>query len=76
MASGVTQPNLNPTNKLGAATAAAAAMSALQWILEFIWPDMPNEQLVVGLTPMVVFAAGWLIKDAPNMPTPVEEENA
>lgn len=68
MASTVNQPNMNPTNKLGAATAAAGLMAVLLWVLEAFSPNTPNAELVAGLTPLAVFLAGWLIPDAPNVP--------
>lgn len=64
---GVNQPNMNPTNKLGAAVAAAALMSVINWLLEAFLPHLPNEDLISGLTPLVVFAAGWFVKDAPTV---------
>ena len=66
----VDQPSINPTQKLTAATAAAAFMAALLWILELVFPSLPNTELVAGLTPFAVFVSGYVVRDRPNVEVP------
>jgi hypothetical protein len=62
----VTQPTSNPTNKLTAAMAAAAAVSVVGLLLKNIWPDWYDPQMLLNITPIVVLAFGYVIKDRPN----------
>lgn len=63
----VIQPSLNPTNKLTAAIVAAAFMSISRVVVKNLAPEWYDEQLWDALFPVVVFALGYFIKDAPNV---------
>jgi hypothetical protein len=67
MATTVNQASANPTNKLSAATVAAALMGLLGLALRNLAPQWYDQEVLVGLLPVVVYAAGWFIKDAPNI---------
>lgn len=63
----VVQPSMNPTNKLTAAIAAAAFMSISRVVVKNIAPEWYDEGLWDAMFPIVVFALGYVIKDAPNV---------
>ena len=63
----VTQPTPNPTNKLTAAVAATAFMSVLRVVVRNVAPDWYDEAMWDALSPVVVLAFGWFIRDAPNV---------
>lgn len=69
MSDTVNQPSLNPTNKLTAATLAAAMMEVSRVIVMNYAPEWYSPELWSALTPIMVFAMGWLIKDKPNVVT-------
>lgn len=64
----VTQPSMNPTRKLSAATVAAALVSFSGLVVRNMWPTWYDPDVWAALLPLAVFAAGWFIKDAPNVP--------
>lgn len=59
----VVQPTLNPTRKLSAAVVAVAVMEVLWVILNNLAPTWADPSLKAALTPVIVFIAGYLIKD-------------
>lgn len=59
----VNQPTLNPTRKLSAAVVAVAAMEVFWVILNNLAPTWADPSLKAALTPVVVFLAGYFIKD-------------
>jgi hypothetical protein len=61
-----TQPTVNPTNKLTAAMAAAAAVSILGLVLKNLAPDWYDPQALLNITPVIVLVFGYVIKDRPN----------
>ena len=61
-----TQPTANPTNKLTAAMAAAAAVSVLGLALKNLLPGWYDPETLMNVTPVVVLAFGYFIKDRPN----------
>lgn len=63
----VNQPTWNPTNKLNAATVAAAAVSVVGLILRNLAPEWYDPDVLAAVLPVVVFAAGYLVKDKPNV---------
>lgn len=63
----VNQPSSQPTNKLTAATLAAAIMPAFGLVLHNLWPQWYDPEVVMGMTPVLVYLLGYLIKDAPNI---------
>lgn len=63
----VSQPTLNPTRKLSAATIALAAVE-LAWVLLVNFaPSYADPNLKAALTPVVVFLVGYLVKDDANV---------
>lgn len=64
----IDQPNSNPTRKLTAATVAAALVSFSGLVVRNLWPDWYDAEVWAAATPLVIFAAGWFIKDRPNVP--------
>lgn len=62
----VNQPTANPTNKLTAATAAAALVSVVGLILKNVAPGWYDPDVLLNVTPMIVFALGYIVKDKPN----------
>lgn len=65
----VNQPSNNPTRKLSAATISAAAMAVSGLIVRNLWPHWFDASVWLTLTPIVSFAIGYLVKDAPNVET-------
>lgn len=63
----VNQPSLNPTNKLTAATIAAAVMSVSGLIVRNLASEWYDAEVWAALLPLVIFAAGWVVKDKPNV---------
>ncbi|MBZ9897997.1 MULTISPECIES: hypothetical protein [unclassified Mesorhizobium] len=61
-----TQPTIRPTNKLTAATIAAAAVSISGVFVRNVWPSWYDAETWATLLPLAVFAVGYLVKDAPN----------
>ncbi|TRC72740.1 hypothetical protein FJV83_10180 [Mesorhizobium sp. WSM4307] len=62
----ITQPTIRPTNKLTAATIAAAAMSVCGVFVRNFWPSWYDAETWATLLPIAVFAIGYLVKDEPN----------
>ncbi|RWC87359.1 MAG: hypothetical protein EOS72_21725 [Mesorhizobium sp.] len=62
----VTQPTIRPTNKLTAATIAAAAVSVSGVFVRNLWPSWYDAETWATLLPIAVFAVGYLVKDEPN----------
>lgn len=74
MATTVNQPGSNPTNKLTAATLVSAAMSIVGLILRNLAPEWYDPEVMMQVTPAVVFLVGYLlIRDAPNVVVTQEE---
>jgi hypothetical protein len=67
MATTVNQASANPTNKLSAATVAAAFMGVVGLILKNEAPQWYDQDVLLGLLPIVVYAAGWFTADRPNI---------
>lgn len=63
----VNQPSLNPTNKLTAATIAAAVVSVSGLLVRNLAPEWYDAEVWAALLPIVIFAAGWVVKDKPNV---------
>lgn len=63
----VNQPSSQPTNKLTAATLAAALIPAIGLIMRNLWPDWYDADVLMGTTPVLVYLLGYLIKDEPNI---------
>lgn len=70
----VTQPSINPTNKLTAAVVAVFAVELARLIANNLWPGAADESLWVAAQPIGVFVAGWFIKDDANVSVPVVVE--
>jgi hypothetical protein len=62
----VTQATPNPTNKLTAAVVGVAVVEVLRTLLTNYAPQWSDPALWTALSPLIVFACGWFIKDAPN----------
>lgn len=63
----VSQPTLNPTRKLSAATIALALVE-LAWVLLVNFaPSYADPNLKAALTPVVVFLVGYVVKDDANV---------
>ena len=63
----INQPSSQPTNKLTAATLAAAIIPAWGLIMRNLAPDWYDPELMLAMTPIVVYLCGYLIKDEPNV---------
>lgn len=63
----VNQPTLNPTRKLTAATIAAAAVSVSGLIVRNLAPEWYDAEVWAAMTPIVIFAVGYFVKDRPNV---------
>ncbi|TPM37060.1 hypothetical protein [Mesorhizobium sp. B2-3-2] len=63
----VIQPSANPTVKLTAATIAAALVSVSGLIVKNFWPQWYSDDVWTSLTPIVIFACGYFVKDSPNV---------
>ena len=61
------QPSSQPTNKLTAATLAAALVPATGLILRNVFPDWYDPDVMIGMTPIMVYLFGYFIKDEPNV---------
>lgn len=72
----VTQPSINPTNKLTAAVVAVFAVEFVRLIANNVWPGAADESLWVAAQPIGVFIAGWFIKDDANVAVPVVVQTA
>lgn len=59
----VDQPTANPTNKLTAATLAGAAMAILSLVIRNEAPQWYDPDVMVALSPVVAFLAGYLVRD-------------
>lgn len=62
----INQPTIRPTNKLTAATIAAAAISVSGLFVRNVWPSWYDAETWAALLPIAVFAIGYLVKDEPN----------
>lgn len=62
----VPQPTPNPTNKLTAAMVAAGAISLVGLALKNLAPGWYDPETMMNMTPLVIFAFGYVIKDRPN----------
>lgn len=67
MATTVNHPSSNPTAKLTAATIAGAAMSVIGLILRNKFPEWYDPEVLLALSPVAAYAAGWLVRDRPNI---------
>lgn len=63
----VKQPSVNPTNKLSAATVAAAVVSTTGLILRNVFPEWYDPEVMTAILPIAVWAAGFLTPDEPNV---------
>ncbi len=70
----VNQGNMNPTNKLTAAVAATAFISVARVVVRNLWPEWADDGMFDALTPIVVLAAGWVIRDRANIIVSVENK--
>lgn len=63
----INQPSANPTNKLTAATLATSLVPIIGLVMKNLAPEWYDPEVIIGLTPVVTFVAGWFIKDSPNI---------
>lgn len=68
----ISQPTINPTNKLTAATIGIAVVEVLRVALQNFAPEWSDPTMWTALSPVIVFACGWFIKDAPNVSVEVK----
>lgn len=73
MADTISQPSANPTNKLTAATIGIALVEVLRTALASFAPEWSDPAMWTALSPIVVFACGWFISDAPNIVVVTQE---
>jgi hypothetical protein len=62
----VSQPTYNPTNKLTAAVIGVALVEVTRTALSNFAPGWSDPGMWSALSPVVVFACGWFVKDRPN----------
>lgn len=70
----VVQPTLNPTNKLSAATIAAAIMAVSGMVVKNLWPEWYSAEVWMTLMPIVGVLAGYFVKDNANVIVLTEDE--
>ena len=63
----VNQPTPNPTRKLSAAVIGAAMMAVAGLIVKNVAPDWYDPDVFAALTPIVIFALGYYVRDRPNV---------
>ena len=63
----VSQPTINPTNKLTAATVGSAAISVIGLALKNLAPEWYDPDVLLSVTPIVIFALGYIVRDNPNV---------
>ena len=63
----VNQPTINPTNKLTAATIGIAVVEVMRVVVGNLAPEWSDQALWPALSPIIVFACGWFVKDEPNV---------
>lgn len=63
----VNQPTFNPTNKLSAATVASAVVSVMGLVLKTKFPEWYDPEVLMAITPLIAFAAGYMVKDRANV---------
>lgn len=74
MANIVNQPSVNPTNKLSAAVVGAAVVEVARAVAAHFFPDFAQPELWTALSPVIVFACGWFVSDAPNVVVITQEQ--
>jgi hypothetical protein len=62
----VNQPTAKPTNKVAAATIAAGVAEVSRLIIQNIWPEWYDAGTWAALTPVLVLALGYFVKDEAN----------
>lgn len=67
MSDTITQPTINPTRKLTAATIVGAMMPVTGLILRNLAPEWYDPEVMLGITPVALFVVGWFVKDNPNV---------
>ena len=76
----ITQPTVNPTRKLTAATAAVwgATLSVGGLALKNLYPEWYDPEVLLSVnsavTTIAAFVAGWFVKDNPNVVVVVDKE--
>jgi hypothetical protein len=73
MANTVHQPSANPTRKLSAAVIGIAIVEVARTALTNFAPEWSEPSMWTALSPVIVFACGWFVKDEPNISVTVEE---
>lgn len=63
----INQASKNPTRKLSAAVIGIAATEVTRTALTNWAPGWSDPAMWTALSPMIVFACGWFIKDDPNI---------
>ena len=71
----VNQPTLNPTRKLTAAVIAAAVTELTRVMLNQLAPGVFDPAFWTAMSPIIVFAVGWFVKDEPNVVVEFKGEN-
>lgn len=59
----VTAPNANPTRKLTAAVVGVAIVEVIRTALANFAPGWSDPAMWTALSPVIVFACGWFIRD-------------
>lgn len=67
MAALTTQPTNNPTRKLTAAIVATAVVAIAHNLVDIWWPDLFRAEVWNAIYPVVVWAAGYVVKDEATM---------
>ena len=63
----VSQPTINPTNKLTAATVGSALMSVTGLALKNLAPEWYDPEVLLSVTPLLIFVIGYFVRDKPNV---------
>lgn len=74
MAKAIDQPSVNPTNKLSAAVVASAVVGVAGLALKNLYPEWYDPEVMLSVTPVIVWASGYVIRDKPNVVVTVDPE--
>lgn len=65
----IKQPTINPTRKLSAAVIVTAAMELARYLVQHFAPQYYDPGLWSAMAPVIVFVAGYFVKDEDNSPS-------
>lgn len=69
----VSQPSRQPTNKVSAATITTALVAVSGLALKNLAPQWYDPEVMLSMTPVLLFVVAWFVPDAPNIVVVTEE---